>query len=210
MTKTVAVTTSIDITQHMTVADTATSLGVSERTVWRYLKSGRLLVVGWEEASEAAKRPAVATQVCQGDDAEIAIEVRAVESLPRDHLLIVGFVKNADPEWLGGRVRVEKDWGHVDYRLATDHRILGGPWGGGGSGPARSTFLMVFAPWGSGGRTTLSKAAGTLTLRAWGLWASYSDDEGTFKEDDLLVNLRLPVPEGPPLVHKLIEELGLE
>ena len=42
MTKTVAVTTSIDITQHMTVADTAASLGVSERTVWRYLKSGRL------------------------------------------------------------------------------------------------------------------------------------------------------------------------
>lgn len=38
----VAVTTSTDITHTLTVAEAATQLGVSERTVWRYLKSGRL------------------------------------------------------------------------------------------------------------------------------------------------------------------------
>lgn len=35
-------TTSTDITHTITVAEAAQLLGVSERTIWRYLKSGRL------------------------------------------------------------------------------------------------------------------------------------------------------------------------
>ena len=164
------------------------------------------VIVGWEDLRELSERGPIASSQIQVGGRDVLVEVRAVEALPRNHILIVGFLDHS-PEWLGAHLIRQDGRKYWDYSLAWHRRIMSTPWFGGGSGPPRFEFAMVFAPKGHGSRG-VSVPAPRLTWRAWGLFqypvqSGAESGESRWEEEDLVVSLALPVPEGPPLVHEL-------
>jgi excisionase family DNA binding protein len=98
------VTTSTDSTHTLTVAEAAQILGVSERTIWRYLKSGRL---DGETVGRAGAQRTLIPRACvdelrveRGQDPEVD-ELRA----ERDRL--VGELARAQAEREAMRARVD-------------------------------------------------------------------------------------------------------
>ena len=90
-------------THTITVAQAAAALGVSERTVWRYLKSGRLPgeTVG-EPGAQRTLIPAVAVDALQGGRGADAEELRR----ERDRLVAELAATRAERDALEGRVGV--------------------------------------------------------------------------------------------------------
>jgi hypothetical protein len=88
----------------LTVARTAQALGVSERTVWRYLKSGRLPgeTVG-EPGAQRTLIPAEAVRALQDGRAGPGAEALRAE---RDRLASELELARAERDALRGRVRV--------------------------------------------------------------------------------------------------------
>jgi hypothetical protein len=171
------------------------------------------VVLVWEHLRDLVERGAIASEVVKVGDREVLLEVRAVERLPRDHVLIAGLV-HGYPEWLGSYLTQQEGRRFRDWSLAWKRAVLPGPWGGGGSGPPRLHFAMVFAPKGYGSRG-ISVPARTLTWRAWGLFSypvhrEEQPDGPQWQEEDLVIRMALPVPEGPSVVHEFVEELWLE
>jgi len=170
------------------------------------------VVVGWEHLRDLAAGEAVASETLQVGGRDATVEVCAVEKLPQDHLLIVGRVADAWPEWLGAHVRlrervVRESVRHHDYSLALQGRILTGPWYGGGRG-GPMPFFMVFAPEGYGETGGGAFAEPSLTFRAWGVAPSPTDSGAI--EGDMNANLTLPAPMGPPVVHELAPEIAAD
>jgi len=164
------------------------------------------VVVGWENLRELSQREAIASRQIQVGGRDVLVEVRAVRALPRSHFLIVGFLDDS-PQWLGAHLIRQDGRKYGDYSLAWQHRITATPWGGGGSGHPRFEFAMVFAPERYGTRG-VSVPGPRLTWRAWGLFrypveSSVEPGEFRWEEEDRVISLELPVPEGPPLVHEL-------
>lgn len=168
------------------------------------------VVVGWEHICELAEREPIASQVIQDSRGEVVVEVRAIELLPRDYLLVVGFVRGSHPRWLGAHVR--RDGGRVyrDFSLAHHGSIVGTAWYGGMTGPPRLPFYMVFAPGGYGGVSGIVPESPRLTFRAWGLSWHLESGERPTVERDLFVKLTLPMPEGPPATHELVRQPYLQ
>lgn len=90
-------------THTITVAQAAAALGVSERTVWRYLKSGRLPgeTVG-EPGAQRTLIPSVAVDALQGGRGADADELRR----ERDRLVAELAATRAERDALEGRVGV--------------------------------------------------------------------------------------------------------
>jgi excisionase family DNA binding protein len=88
----------------LTVAHAAQALGVSERTVWRYLKSGRLPgeTVG-EPGSQRTLIPAAAVEATRAGRAGADAEALRAE---RDQLASELAAARAERDALRGRVRV--------------------------------------------------------------------------------------------------------
>jgi excisionase family DNA binding protein len=88
----------------LTVAQAAEALGVSERTVWRYLKSGRLPgeTVG-EPGSQRTLIPAAAVEATRAGRAGADAEALRAE---RDQLASELAAARAERDALRGRVRV--------------------------------------------------------------------------------------------------------
>src|SRR3954463_3932339 len=96
--------TTIAPTHTITVAQAAEALGVSERTVWRYLKSGRLPgeTVG-EPGAQRTLIPAAAVEAARAGRAGADAEAPRAE---RDRLASELAAARAERDDLRGRVRV--------------------------------------------------------------------------------------------------------
>jgi excisionase family DNA binding protein len=101
-------------THTITVAQAAEALGVSERTVWRYLKSGRLPgeTVG-EPGAQRTLIPSVAVDALQGGRGGADAEELRRE---RDRLVAELAAARAERDVLEGRVGV------LQRALSTPHR----------------------------------------------------------------------------------------
>ncbi len=175
-----------------------------------FVLDGDTLVLVWEHLRELTEREAVASEVVKVGGDEVLLEVRAVERLSGDHVLIVGLMQQR-PEWLGSYLIQQEGTRSRDWSLVWQRAVLPGPWGGGSSGPPRLHFAMVFAPKGYGSRR-VSVPAPTLTWRAWGLFSypahiDQASGHTEWQQEDLVIKMALPVPEESPVVHELPEEL---
>lgn len=108
----------------LTVAQTAESLGVSERTIWRYLKSGRLSgeTVGEPGAQRTLiSRPAV--EALQEERAGVDLATIRAE---RDHLAQLLAAVQAERDALRGRVAALQGSLARPTRQARVERMLSG------------------------------------------------------------------------------------
>jgi hypothetical protein len=178
---------------------------------WPDILAGDAVIVGWEGLRELQEHDPIASQTFKGALAEVVVDVRGVERLPRDYLLITGSVKGADPQWLAAHLTLEEGPLRRSYSLAHVGYVLPGPWAGGGSF-ARQHYFMVFSPSGCGHYPGLADAPPTLIFRAWGSvlhpLLPPSGERTKYEEKIVAVELSLAPPEGAPVVHELQKQLA--
>ena len=170
---------------------------------WSSVLRKDAVIVGWEHLHELENKPAVAIQTLKGEYGEVAVEVRNVERLPEDCLLVTGYVSGAEPEWLGAHVTVRDGNVVREYRLTQDNALGPAPWGWGSSGPPRLHFYMIFSRARVGWCSGPAPQVPTITFRAWGLVDYVPPRETKRNQTTFTVEMGLPTPSGPPLEHEL-------
>lgn len=111
-------------THSLTVAQTADVLGVSERTIWRYLKSGRLS--GETVGEPGAQRTVISRRAVESVQRERAGADLATVRAERDHLAQVLAAVQAERDALRGRVAALQGSLARPARQARVERMLGG------------------------------------------------------------------------------------
>lgn len=111
-------------THSLTVAQTADALGVSERTVWRYLKSGRLK--GTTVGESGAQRTIISRRAIESVQQERAGTDIATIRAERDHLAHALAAVQAERDALRGRVAALQSSLARPARQARVERMLGG------------------------------------------------------------------------------------
>jgi hypothetical protein len=175
------------------------------------LLAGGTVLVGWEHLRELSEGEAIASGTARVGDKDVVVEVRGVEALPRDHVLIVASVGRF-PRWLGAHLIRQEGRNYSSYSLVWQRPIGLGPWGAGGGPPP--PFAMVFAPEGRGSRG-VSVPGTRLTWRAWGLFqyrtsAEEASGDQQWQEDDVVFKLTLPLPGEAPVAHELARSRSSE
>lgn len=111
-------------THSLTVAQTADVLRISERTVWRYLKSGRLQ--GETVGEPGAQRTLISRCAIESVQRERAGTDIATVRAERDHLAQVLAAVQAERDALRGRVAALQSSLARPARQARVERMLGG------------------------------------------------------------------------------------